>query len=651
MRCWKCGRELTDGASSCASCGAGRSRAAASSEVGKALRRLYDRCGAREVLSRSAYIVNGLGDLVEDAKKIRNLFRAALEAGVGKLYLEQLESAGKPDGTFVRRVRALLTDDAGLSDKAAEQLMGWFDEMIGWMGAAPRVEDPSAQDLSAGRPRRGGSGIIGIDLGTTFSRVAVMENGRLVIVPTPEGSRARPSVVGRRDDRMFICEDVRQSGVIPASTPYKSLIGGELSFRYGDALYSPQLVTALFLRKLRRDAERYLGRDVSEAVVTVPNCFTNIQRQAVLDAGRIAGLEIKRLINASSAAALGYVWQQKDEQAILVCCLGGGTFDVSVMSFGGGVAEVVTAAGDCALGGNTFDGRVAQWMAEEFQRLHGVDLSQDKPAMARLREAAERARSELSSVTASHIHVPYLTSGAQGAKHLDLTLKRAGFDRLTAPLIGKISGLIQQALKDAAAAGPERRVSKVDKVLLAGGASRIPAFREAVRRQAGGAELIGIQPDECTALGAAVQAGVISGDIQTLLLVDATALTLGLETAGGVYTPLICRNTTVPARIGQEFTTAQDSQSSVEVHVLQGEHRALAENVSLGKATFSGIPLARKGVARIEVTFDIDLNGMVDVTAEDKGTGKRWAADVLAGFRLSEEQVRSEARRAAQLVP
>lgn len=495
------------------------------------------------------------------------------------------------------------------------------------------------------------SSIIGIDLGSVYSRAAVIRNGKPVLIPTAQGGRARPSAVGVKDGRILVCEQAQQPGVCQPSVSFKALMGSREELKLDGKSYLPQFFAALIMRKLRQDAEQFMGQKVFGAVVIVPNSYTCLQRQAVLEAGKIAGLEIKRLVSASAAAALAQGWQQQEEQAVLVCNLGRGTFDSSVVSLGNSLAEVASLNGDNTLGGRAFDACIARWLAEEFQRINGIDISSDAVAMDRLLEAAERAKAELSNVTVTHINIPYLTSGAQGVRHLDLTLSRAKFDELTAHLIIRASSLIKQAIEDSKDCFKESGLSGINKVLLVGGASRIPAFRDMVKEHAPQADFLGVQPDECAALGAAIQGGIISGDVRGVLLLDAISMALGIETAGGAFTPLITRNTTLLAKVSQEFSTIMDNQTSIDIHVLQGESEKASGNVSLGQYRFSGIPPAKKGVPRIEVIFAVDQNGMVNMQATDKGTGKKWMVDMTSRIKTAEDRIQIEACRAAEVVP
>ena len=465
------------------------------------------------------------------------------------------------------------------------------------------------------------SKIIGIDLGTTNSCVAVMEGGESVVIPNAEGNRTTPSVVAFSKDgeRMVGQVAKRQAITNPDRTimSIKREMGTNYKVNIDGKAYTPQEISAMILQKLKADAEAYLGQTVTEAVITVPAYFTDAQRQATKDAGRIAGLDVKRIINEPTAAAVAYGVDKEQAQKVMVYDLGGGTFDVSILDIDDGVIEVLATAGNNRLGGDDFDKCVMDWMAAEFKKDTGIDLTGDKVAMQRLKEAAEKAKIELSGVTSTNINLPYITADATGPKHLDLTLTRAKFDQLTANLVEATSGPVKQAMSDAGLSS-----SDISKVLMVGGSSRIPAVQEMVKKLTGKEGFKGINPDECVAMGAALQGGVFTGDVKGLLLLDVTPLSLGIETMGGVMTKLIERNTTIPAKKSQVFTTAADNQTSVEVHVLQGEREMAQYNKTLGRFNLDGIAPARRGVPQIEVTFDIDANGIVNVSAKDLGTGK-----------------------------
>ena len=459
------------------------------------------------------------------------------------------------------------------------------------------------------------SKIIGIDLGTTNSCVAVMEGGEAVVIPNAEGNRTTPSIVAFSKDgeRMVGQVAKRQAITNPDRTviSIKREMGSNYKVTIDGKSYTPQEISAMILQKLKADAEAYLGQTVTEAVITVPAYFTDAQRQATKDAGKIAGLEVKRIINEPTAAALAYGVDKESDQKIMVYDLGGGTFDVSILEIGDGVIEVLATAGNNRLGGDDFDKCIMDWMVAEFKKSEGIDLSADKVAMQRLKEAAEKAKIELSGVTSSAINLPYITADATGPKHLDLTLTRAKFNELTAHLVAATEGPVRQAMSDAGLSG-----SDIAKVLMVGGSSRIPAVQDVVKKLTGKEGFKGINPDECVAMGAALQGGVLVGDVKGLLLLDVTPLSLGIETMGGVNTKLIERNTTIPAKKSQIFTTAADNQTQVEVHVLQGEREMAADNKTLGRFSLDGIAPARRGVPQIEVTFDIDANGIVNVSED-----------------------------------
>ena len=491
------------------------------------------------------------------------------------------------------------------------------------------------------------SKVIGIDLGTTNSCVAVMEGGEAVVIPNAEGNRTTPSVVAfsKTGERMVGQVAKRQAVTNPDRTisSIKREMGSDYKVEIDGKKYTPQEISAMILQKLKADAEAYLGEPVTEAVITVPAYFTDAQRQATKDAGKIAGLDVKRIINEPTAAALAYGLDKETDQKIMVYDLGGGTFDVSVLEIGDGVIEVLATAGNNRLGGDDFDQCITNYLVEEFKKSDGIDLSGDRVAMQRLKEAAEKAKIELSGVTSTNINLPYITADATGPKHLDVTLTRAKFNELTAHLVEKTAGPVRQAMSDAGISA-----SDLTKVLLVGGSSRVPAVQEMVKKLTGKEGFKGINPDECVADGAAIQGGVLGGDVSGVVLLDVTPLSLGIETLGGVFTKLIERNTTIPTKKSQVFSTAADNQTSVEVNVLQGEREMAAYNKSLGRFQLDGIAPARRGVPQIEVTFDIDANGIVNVSAKDLGTGKEQHITITSSTNMSKEDVEKAVHEAEQ---
>lgn len=630
MKCWRCGQQLTDDTIKCSACGASQERTVPQTDIGRMLRKLYDARGAQEVLSSSELIVHALGGLTEDMKKARNLFHMALDAGVGRLYLEQLRTAKYFDWSFGTRVSQFLNKDVGLNDMATMQLIIWFNEMIGWKEKKER-------------PKYKSSKIIGIDLGGSTARAALIEGGELVVVPNQNGGYGLPSATGFRDGSLIVGEEAQKQAIArPAETSllFKTKMGTDTNIFFGDRKFQPQFLSALVLRKLRMDASDYLGDDVVEAVITVPNSYTSRQRQAVIDAGRMAGLTVKRVINNTSAVALDICHRSEESEKVLVISMGSTSLDVSVMEITADIdyVEVLASGGDSKLGGKDFTDAIVYWILNRFLKEEGVELGKDPVTLARVQEAAETAKKDLSGNLSTQIFIPYIAMRDGKPLHLDYTLTRAEFNESTKILRERAGSLIQGVMNDAGVLA-----EGLKRVILTGGGSRIPAMRDTVRQVLKKEISLVDRSDDSPVKGAALLGGVLHGDIGSIVLLEVISHSFGIETAGNVCTKLIDRNTTYPAKRIQTFSTAADNQVSVDVHLLEGDSEKASENETVGKFRITDIPPAAKGVPQIEVTFDIDANGTIGVSAKDLGTGKECRLTSLDRTKASEDLIKSGA--------
>lgn len=629
MKCWRCGQILADGTDRCGACGAKQERTVPTTDVGQELRKLYDSLGAKEVFSSSDSVISVLDQFGEGAKKIKGFFRMAMDAGVGSLYLEQLRTAKSYDGAFVNKVYQYLSD-AGMNDQAAYTVIVCFNEMIGWIEKKER-------------PTWKSNKIIGIDLGGSTARVAVIEGDEPFLIPNQNGGYGVPSAAGIKDGILTAGEEaLKQSVSRPNETSlfFKTKMGTEETVILGGKRYSPQLLSALVLRRIRMDASDYLGEDVVEAIVTVPNGYTNKQRQAVIDAGRMAGLTIERLINNTSAVAVDICRRVKDDSLFLICSMGSTSFEASVVEIQEeGIVEVIESGGTPKLGGRDFTESIVRWILNRFEKEEGLDLGKDPVMLARIREAAERAQRELSGNQSTQIFIPYV--GMRGGKpiHLELTLTQAEFNEMTAPLREKAVGLIRSVIRDAGS-----YANRIQQVFYSGGASRIPAIRDAVRQIVGREIRFTDLPDDTAAKGAAALGGGLKGRIESIILLDIITHSIGIETAGGTCTKLIRRNTTYPAGKKQTFSTSADNQTTLDMRLLEGESEKASDNEVFGIYRITGIPPAKRGVPMIEVTFDIDQRGTVSVTAKDTGTGKQYEMISLDRSAATEELIKSGAK-------
>lgn len=629
MNCWRCGRALTEGLDRCSACGAKQERTVSTTDIGRELRKLYDSRGAKAVFSSADLIVNALNGLGEGAKKARGLFRMALDAGIGPLYLEELDTAKQYDGDFLYRVLQCLVHDAGMNDTAAVQLMTWLNEMIGW---TQKKEMPTYKSTK----------IIGIDLGGSVARAALIEGGELVSIANQNGGFGQPSVVGLKDGILIAGEEaLRQAVSRPEETAsfFKTKMGTDAKIMLDGRRYQPQLLSALVLRKLRMDVSDYLGEDAVKAVVTVPNGYTRKQRQAVIDAGKMAGFTVQRVINNTSAVALDICRRTKDDATILICHMGSTSFDVSVLDIDGdiGLVDVIESEGNARLGGKDFTDYIVYWILDRFKKTKGIDLGKDPVQLARIWEAAETAKKDLTSHLSTQLVVPYVAMWEGEPLHLDETLTRAAFNEMTAILTKRAANLVQRVIHDAGVLAKE-----IQQVVFTGG-GRMPALRDAVREIVGKGPRFLDMPDDCVAKGAAILGGILNGDCQSIGLCDVVMNSLGLETAGGVCTKLIRRGTTYPTRRYQTFSTSADDQITVDVHLLEGESERAADNETFGTFRITGIPPAKKGVPKIEVEFDIDASGAFHIAAKDTGMGKQLTLTSLDRTAADEDLIQKGA--------